>query len=285
MARREPAALAALATLATLLGGCFESRDVRDDAVASGVRGFVAIAPLIENATTNPAAAEDAMIDFVKSPVAFGAALAAPLDAGAAARMLDAAAQIEAGARANQLTTYAAFPDCVTDNGAAAGCEQVSTTDPVTCDAGDFTLAGTAGRTCGSCPDSPAPGGLCTYNWDIEAAFSDVVDGTALEFQLTTSNPGFDFDGTQLTAMPINQFFGLTVDGEAFVGNVTVCTEQDLTLDGDGVPQAGTLLVRAGEVGFFPPDKVIPAASCLAVTFTGGGGFEYSDCDAATTCL
>lgn len=265
--------------------GC-TSPDARTDGASALVNSLLAARTMFNTWQTDREAAEAAMQEFAKAPIAGAAMLAAPIDLGDDAH---------AGQRRHGGEGGASFPDCLAIIG-ESGCEVGTTLEPIGCSAGDFLMNGGGTRSCDVCPVGDLDDATCNYRWDVEVAFtSDEINA-----ELFTRTDPVPDDGAPPPGqtggvsigpdkMDVSSFFEFeleTQDGDTFDASLKVCSCGPLQFDAsceEGTsPVSGTLLVGAITAGHLPGATIIPG-TCARVIFNSCGDDNW-DIDGTCEC-
>jgi hypothetical protein len=155
---------------AVLFAGCFDEggNESRDKAVSTLVQGLIAFGDIHSNIETDPGKAGEALLEFIKWPVAADSLLSPPFEG--ANDVMDASPR---------LAPTSPVPACLTQSGEPS-CDNYVTND--TCEAGGFTFSGSMMRRCWDCDD---PRGVCSYAWTMpRLAF------TSAKFNISMSTAG-----------------------------------------------------------------------------------------------
>ena len=245
------------------LGGCFdEGGDTQRTAAANTVvDSLIAFSDIQANLTTDPVKAADALVKFVRTPVAANNLIAQPFDL--------------AGATPVKRVASLGVPDCLTTSG-PVGCDGFVTN--AQCEAGDFTFTGNASRTC---PDGPDPNsacddvlGRCTYNWNLDLGYTT----SSFALHMTTTGPVTVAKDDIQADVSFN--FTLVNGTNTVAGNLRVCSCGAITVDA-GPPR---MVVNSS---FVVKDNVAPQR-CALVVFDAQGAMSSSSaciCADSTTCL
>lgn len=202
--------------LAVWLGvGCFDEGGdgARTEAARAMAESLLAFPQIQANLDTNPGASGEALLKFVKTPVAAEGVLERPFDPAAA------------HGTARLATLPSDIPGCMTITG-TTGCDGFTTNAGDTCTAPGFTMTGNATRTCNGCPAQPDLAS-CAYGWTLNLGFTfqNLSLQTATTGQLTTTPTTIDLD---VRFGP----FTLTSGNSSLAGDIRICTCGPATYSG-----------------------------------------------------
>jgi hypothetical protein len=190
-----------------LLGaGCFDEGGdtaARDKTIETLVQGLISFGDIQSNIQTDPGAAGDALLEFMKWPIAADSLVSPPFSG--AGQVMDTSMR---------LVPELPVPDCLAQNGEPS-CEDYTTTD--TCQAGPFTFSGSMSRRCSDCEN---PRGFCTYAWALP-----MLKFTSSGFNLTLQTSGSWQGSTGQITPNLSARYDLRLTGDepARVANLTAC--------------------------------------------------------------
>jgi hypothetical protein len=252
-----------------MVTGCFDEGGdaARTQAAITTAQGLIAFGDIQSNLTTDPAKAGEALLEFIKWPVAADSLVSPPF--------AEAAAVMDASPR---LAPALPVPDCLLQSGEPA-CESYSTVD--TCEAGGFTFTGFMNRKCAKCDD---PRGLCAYGWVLPE-----LKYVSTRFTLSMRTAGSWIGSTSQITPNLSAQYELETPGREgdlrHAGTLSACACTVFTVE-DGPPPTGkprklvnsSFVVRAATVG---------AERCALVKFDGNGNPSIDNkctCDNTTIC-
>jgi len=229
-----------------LLGGCFdeggdEAQTLNAVAVADGL---IAFADIKNNLTTDPAAAGEALLKFIQTPIAAENLISPPSE------------QTELNIAL--LAAPADVPACL-DSMGSEGCDRFDTKPGMTCNAGPFTFTGWASRTCDVCTDVT---GSCLYDWRLDVRY--VVPG--VDLRVVTDGP----TTTTLASISFENYFDYELNAGGIRRgrvNITSCGPANLNM---GTPRR---LVNSKFVVRSVPNP----ARCVVVSFDGSGSVSTAN--------
>jgi hypothetical protein len=251
------------------IGGCFDEGGdgSRNQAALTTAQGLIAFRDIHDNLETDPGLAGEALLEFIKTPVAASNLIAPPFDI----------AEMDS-ARLGP-TPLSAVPACLTTSGEPS-CDAFRTSD--ICEAGGFKFVGAASRHCSPCDD---PTGLCAYRW----GFAD-LSYTSPAFTLVLQTYGrWEGQANQVTASTSVKF-DLTIGARRRVGELGICSCGTLTIKNS--------MTATGKPRYLADSQFVvremlngqPAATniCAQVTFDGAGNISTTgscSCSSGVECM
>lgn len=256
-----------LCAVVALLGACFDEggNNYQTQAANSTAQGLIAFQDISDNLETDPAVAGEALLEFIKTPIAAQALVTPPFESfekvmGESARTAPSTP----------------VPECIAKTGKPA-CDNFTAAD---CEAGGFTFSGTAVRRCDQCDK---PEGNCTYAWSFpKLSYSSSV------FTLELNTRG-TWSGTASSIRP-NLQAGYTLDlsdgSTGGIGTMRACACTNFTVQRSNTPSGKPKkLVNSS---FVVQVKVLEGnANCALVKFDAQGAVSVANscaCEDGTTC-
>jgi hypothetical protein len=220
-----------------LASGCFDegSTTVQTTAALTTAQGLIAFADIHNNIESDPAAAGEALLEFMKWPVAADNLVSPPFDLS----IMDTAQRSESNA--------APVPECLLITG-KAGCDHFQVVDE--CEAGGFSFNGSASRRCSPCDMVE---GTCRYGFQFPQL---TYTSTLFTLQLSTAG---SWIGTASAVTPnLSAHYLLNLHGAAAARQGTL-----------GACACSTFTVQRAMTDNGKPRKLVNSSFVVQATLVG----------------